>query len=80
MLHEVNPSVDLEKRNLSRFVLLKTRDYSYGGMRSVDSEGNRTLEIAIWNFCFQVCEVARYYYEKNIDKFNFNYRIEERNF
>ena len=80
MLHEGNPRVDLKERELTRFVLLKTRDYSYGGMRSIDCEGNRTLEIAIWNFCFQVCEVARHYYEKNIEKFNFNYRIEERNF
>ncbi len=76
--HEGNPSIRLSDHNLASFKLLKTDNMNYAGSAGYMGEGeHRTIEIAIWNLCFKLCSLAKYYYEENKDKFKFNYTIEE---
>ncbi|MCR5091912.1 MAG: hypothetical protein K6B51_04375 [Bacilli bacterium] len=78
LTHEGNPSIRLSDHNLTSFKLLRTPDYTWGGSSGYcDSNGERTIEIAIWNLCFKLCCNAKRYYEENKDKFHFNYRIED---
>lgn len=77
MVHNGNPTVDLKKRNLKSFELWITEDMTYGGGSSCKSTGERTLEIGIKNICYKLCSLAKYYYEHNKDKFNFNYSIKD---
>lgn len=78
MVHNGNPHVNLEKMNLTSFELWITNDMTSGGGASLcKATGERTLEIGIKNICFKLCSLAKYYYENNKEKFNFNYSIRD---
>ena len=78
LTHEGNPSIRLSDHNLVSFKLIRTDSLNYGGSASFIGDGEcRTIEIGIWNLCFQLCRAAEYYYKENKDKFAFNYTIED---
>lgn len=78
LTHQGDATVKLGKRNLARFALLKTNNFMLTSMSSMDGNGeNRTLEIGIGSLCFKLCSCAKACYEKNQEKFSFNYTIEE---
>ena len=78
MVHNGNPTVDLKKRDLKSFELWITKDMTSGGGASYcESTGERTLELGIRNICFKLCALAKYYYDHNKEKFNFNYTIKD---
>ena len=78
LFHSGNPIVNLKKQNLVGFELWMTKDYMSGGGSSYcHSTGERKIEIGIWNICFKLCALAKYYYEHNKDKFHFNYTIKD---
>lgn len=76
LLHSGNPNLEEEKKNITSFRLIITKDYSIGGMSSL-GKGTRELDIAIRNLCFKLCDVARRFYHENKEKFHFDYSIIE---
>lgn len=76
LVHNGNPFINLDHQNLNQFELLITNDDMFGGCASICKEtGERTLKIGIKNLCFKLCSLAKYYYDCNREKFQFNYSV-----
>ena len=83
LLHEGNPNVEKEKTDIDKFTLVLQKSESKcptacdrgGECKINDNEIVRTYRVNVRRLCTILCLVAEEYYNQNIEKFSFYYRI-----
>lgn len=76
MLHQGTPNIDEQKYDINKFEMLLEQNPSFVFSSTANTKGDRALAVNIKGMCMEICAVAKGYYEKNKDAFNFfNYHL-----